>query len=94
MALIHGVRKFVNVRDLDIDLIDRINPFEAAYSVLAKAMNENTLRQVQATIAAKRISIPLPNLLALVKGLSFLPHDLHQPILPQPQGQEPCIRAV
>ena len=59
MALIHGVRKFaMDVRDLDIDLIDRINPFDAAYAVLAKAMDEKTLRQVQASIAAKRLSIP------------------------------------
>lgn len=57
-ALIDGVRKFVNVRDLDIDLIDRINPFEAAYAVLAKAMDEKSLRQVQASIAAKKVSIP------------------------------------
>ncbi|WP_211371951.1 DEAD/DEAH box helicase [Methylovorus glucosotrophus] len=57
-ALIDGVRKFVNVRDLDIDLIDRINPFDAAYAVLAKAMDEKSLRQVQASIAAKRVSIP------------------------------------
>jgi hypothetical protein len=57
-ALLDGVRKFVNVRDLDIDLIDRINPFDAAYAVLAKAMDEKTLRQVQASIAAKRVSIP------------------------------------
>lgn len=57
-ALIDGVRKFINVRDLDIDLIDRINPFDAAYAVLAKAMDEKTLRQVQASIAAKRVSIP------------------------------------
>jgi hypothetical protein len=56
--LIDGVRKFVNVRDLDIDLIDRINPFDAAYSVLAKAMDEKSLRQVQAAIAAKKLSIP------------------------------------
>ena len=56
-ALIDGVRMFVNVRDLDMDLIDRINPFDAAYSVLAKAMNEATLKQVQASIAAKRVNI-------------------------------------
>jgi hypothetical protein len=56
-ALIDGVRKFVNVRDLDIDLIDRINPFDAAYAVLAKAMDEKSLRQVQASIAAKKVSI-------------------------------------
>ena len=54
-ALLDGVRKFVNVRDLDIDLIDRINPFDAAYAVLAKAMDEKSLRQVQAAIAAKKV---------------------------------------
>jgi hypothetical protein len=57
-ALLDGVRKFVNVRDLDIDLIDRINPFDAAYAVLAKSMDEKSLRQVQASIAAKKVSIP------------------------------------
>ncbi len=57
-ALLDGVRKFVNVHDLDIDLIDRINPFDAAYAVLAKAMDEKSLRQVQASIAAKKVSIP------------------------------------
>ena len=58
-ALIQGVRRFaMDVRDLDIDLIDRINPFDTAYAVLAKAMDEKTLRQVQASIAAKRVSIP------------------------------------
>lgn len=42
-ALIDGVRKFaMDVRDLDIDLIDRINPFSEAYAILAKAMNENS----------------------------------------------------
>ncbi len=51
-SLLEGVRKFVNVRDLDIDLIDRINPFDAAYAVLAKTMDEKSLRQVQASIAA------------------------------------------
>ncbi len=57
-ALIDGVRKFVNVRVLDIDLIDSINPFDAAYAVLARAMDEKSLRQVQASIAAKKVSIP------------------------------------
>ncbi|MBO9855814.1 pseudomurein-binding repeat-containing protein [Xanthomonas sp. A1809] len=57
MSLIEGVRKFVNVKDLDIDLIDRINPFDAAYAVLAKAMDERVLRQVQSAIAAKRLAI-------------------------------------
>jgi hypothetical protein len=66
-ALIDGVRKFINVRDLDIDLIDRINPFDAAYAVLAKAMDEKSLRQVQASIAAKKVSIPLDEARDLAK---------------------------
>jgi hypothetical protein len=58
-SLIDGVRKFaMDVRDLDIDLIDRINPFEAAYAVMAKAMSESTLRQVAAVIASRKVSIP------------------------------------
>ena len=57
-SLIDGVRRFVNVRDLDIDLIDRINPFDAAYAVLARAMDEKSLRQVQDSIAGKKITIP------------------------------------
>ena len=73
LALIHGVRKFVNVRDLDIDLIDRINPFDAAYSILARAMNEATLKQVQATIAGKRINIDREEAVELTqRAMQFL----------------------
>ena len=57
-ALIDGVRRFVmDVRDLEIDLIDRINPFGEAYAILAKAMNEESLRQVAAVITAKKVRI-------------------------------------
>ncbi|WP_300294432.1 DEAD/DEAH box helicase [Nitrosomonas sp.] len=57
-ALIEGVRKFaMDVRELDIDLIDRINPFSEAYAILAKAMSEESLRQVAAVIGAKRTSL-------------------------------------
>lgn len=55
--MIDGVRKFVNVRDLDIDLIDAVNPFGEAYSILAKSMNEASLRQVASVISAKRSPI-------------------------------------
>ena len=57
-ALIDGVRKFaMDVRELDIDLIDRINPFQEAYAILAKTMSEESLKQVAAAIAAKRTSL-------------------------------------
>lgn len=57
-ALIDGVRQIaMDVRELDIDMIDRINPFDAAYAVLSKAMDEKILKQVAATIAAKRVNL-------------------------------------
>jgi hypothetical protein len=57
-ALVDGVRKFaMDVRDLDIDLIDRINPFGEAYAILAKAMNEDSLKQVASVIAGKKVNL-------------------------------------
>jgi len=57
-SLIDGVRRYViHVRELDIDLIDRINPFGEAYAILAKSMSESSLKQVAAAIAAKRTSL-------------------------------------
>jgi superfamily II DNA or RNA helicase len=59
-SLIDGVRKFaLSVKELDIDLIDRINPFEQAYEILAKSMTAERLRQVAEIIAAKRVSMTL-----------------------------------
>jgi len=57
-AFVDGVRKFaMDVRELDIDLIDRINPFSEAYAILAKAMDENSLKQVKAVINSKKIKL-------------------------------------
>lgn len=57
-ALIDGIRKYaMDVRELDIDLIDRINPFGEAYAILSKSMGEERLKQVAAVIAAKRTKI-------------------------------------
>ena len=57
-ALIDGVRKFaMDVRELDIDLIDRVNPFQEAYAILAKTMSEESLKQVAAAISARRTSL-------------------------------------
>ncbi|MCC7182213.1 MAG: DEAD/DEAH box helicase family protein [Rhodocyclaceae bacterium] len=57
-ALIEGVRRFaMDVRELDIDLIDRINPFGEAYAILAKTMSDDSLKQVAAAISAKRANL-------------------------------------
>ena len=67
-ALLDGVRKFaLSVRELDIDLIDRINPFGEAYAILAKAMTEERLKLVAEVIAAKRGGMTLDEARDLAK---------------------------
>ena len=57
-SLIDGIRKFaLDITELDIDLIDRINPFGEAYAILGKTMSEESLKQVAAAIAAKRTNL-------------------------------------
>jgi len=67
-ALIDGVRKFaMDVRDLDIDLIDRINPFGEAYAILAKSMSQERLKQVAEVIAARRVNLTIEEARELAK---------------------------
>ncbi|EDX74475.1 hypothetical protein MC7420_3999 [Coleofasciculus chthonoplastes PCC 7420] len=67
-ALIDGVRQFaLSVTELDMDLIDRINPFGEAYAILAKSMSEERLKQVAAVIAAKRVSLSVDEARELAK---------------------------
>ena len=67
-ALIDGVRKFaMDVRELDIDLIDRINPFGEAYAILAKSMSQERLKQVAEVIAARRINLTIEDARELAK---------------------------
>lgn len=67
-ALIDGVRKFaMDVRELDIDLIDHINPFGEAYAILAKSMGEERFKEIAAIISAKRTSLTLEEARELAK---------------------------
>ena len=51
------VGKFVNIDDLDIDLIDQVNPFQKAYEVLSKSVTPKVLKIIQDTIEATRIQV-------------------------------------
>jgi superfamily II DNA or RNA helicase len=74
--LIDGVRKFaLSVRELDIDLIDQINPFGEAYAILAKSMNEERLKVVAGVIAARRGSMTLDEARELVKRATRFKED-------------------
>lgn len=89
-ALIDGVRKYaLSVTELDIDLIDRINPFETAYSILAKSMNSKNLEQVAAKIASKRINLTYDEARALAeRALQFRDEKKRLPSITSPDPWE------
>lgn len=90
-ALIDGVRRFaMDVRELDIDLIDRINPFGEAYAILAKTMNEDRLKQVAAAISAKRTAITPEE--AIVIARRALEFKRERGRSPSPTSQDPWER--
>jgi superfamily II DNA or RNA helicase len=49
--------KFVNIDDLNIDLIDTVNPFQRAFEILSKSVTKQVLRLIQDAIDATRLDI-------------------------------------
>ncbi|MCM2438506.1 DEAD/DEAH box helicase [Agrobacterium vitis] len=89
-AFVEGVRKFaMDVRELDIDLIDRINPFGEAYAILAKTMSEESLKQVAAVIGAKRATLTIEEARELAKrALKFKQERGRLPSITSPDAWE------
>jgi hypothetical protein len=68
-ALVDGVRRYItDVRELDIDMIDRVNPFGEAYAILSKTLDAPRLAEVGAVLAARRTTISPED----AKGLAVL----------------------
>lgn len=49
--------KFVNIEELNIDLIDTVNPFQKAFEVLSKSVTKRVLGLIQDAIDATRIEM-------------------------------------
>ena len=92
-AMVKGVRKFVtDVSDLNIDLIDRINPFLGAYSILAKTMSEESLKQIHAIISSKRVSMTLDEARDLTKRALIFKNERNR--LPSISSSDPWERRM
>jgi len=67
-SLIDGIRKFaLSVKELNIDLIDQINPFGEAYAILSKTMDPKRLQEIHAIIGVKRTQFSLDEARELAK---------------------------
>uniref|UniRef100_E6Q0T2 Putative DNA helicase / endonuclease n=1 Tax=mine drainage metagenome TaxID=410659 RepID=E6Q0T2_9ZZZZ len=54
-VLVKLAGKFINLASLSIDLIDSINPFEHAYEILSKNLDERILKTIHGSIVSARI---------------------------------------
>jgi hypothetical protein len=54
---INFARQFINIDDLHIDMIYKINPFQHAYEVLSKSLDKDVLGAVQGVLATQKAKI-------------------------------------
>lgn len=54
---INFAKQFVNIDDLHIDMIYKINPFQHAYEVLSKSLDKDVLAAVQGVLATQKSNI-------------------------------------
>jgi dsRNA-specific ribonuclease len=49
--------KLINIDDLTIDLIDKINPFQRAYEILSKSVDAEVLKTIHGAISLTKIAM-------------------------------------
>jgi len=83
--LIKMAEKLINVQDLDIDLIDSINPFQLAYEIMSKSVDAGILKRIHGAITAKKIQMSEEEATTLYPRIkAFM--EMH--------GKEPSLVAV
>lgn len=61
--------RFVKIDELDINLIDSINPFHHAFEVISKKVGSKTFKMIQDTIVGSQIDMKVEDALAMVPQL-------------------------
>lgn len=56
-SLLQMVKKFINVREIDVDLIDSVNAFRERFEVASKSLDTNLLAHVQSAMVAIRVDM-------------------------------------
>jgi hypothetical protein len=73
------VRKFINVNELTVDLIDSVNPFGRAYEVLSKGLTSELLKKVHGVASTQKIRMTEEEAIALFPRIEEWARDHGQP---------------
>ena len=81
MRFIRLAGTFINIDDIHIDLIDKVNPFQKAFEVLSKSVTSRVLKLIQDTIEATRITMDFEEAAILWKKINeeFIPTYHREP---------------
>lgn len=77
--------KFVNIENLNVDLIRQINPFQGAYEILSKAVTTSVLKTIQDTVIGMRSTMTEEEAVVLWKHVLEFYRD---------KGREPSVTAA
>jgi hypothetical protein len=81
--------KFINIDELHIDLIDRVNPFQKAFEVLSKNVTTQLLKVVSETIESQKIAMTDEEAVILYKKIGdFIKKNGREPKLTSINSQE------
>ena len=92
--LIKIANRFINIDQLNINLIDTINPFQRAYEVISKSVDAKTLKLILDTIAEQKYDMTLELAIILFKGPLkeyVAAHDGKRPSMDDP---DPKVREL
>lgn len=56
---IEMANKFIKIEELDIDLIESINPFQLAYEIISKSIDKDVLKGIQQAVTLKNTKMSL-----------------------------------
>jgi len=75
--------RFVKIDELDINLVDSVNPFHHAFEVISKKVGSNTFKIIQDSIAGSRVDMRVEDALALVPQIKafIVAHNGRHPSL-------------
>lgn len=71
--------KFINIEDLNIDLIESVNPFHGAYEILSKSVTAFMLKTIQEAVRANQSQVSEEEAVMLWPRIKTFTHEHQRP---------------
>ncbi len=91
-SILHVSNKFINLDELDINLILKVNPFQRAYDFISRNLDPNTFRAIQALVVGQKAKVTKEEALLLWPRIKEFALKNHQP--PSPDADDAYERRL